>query len=233
MVGSEFSRAQMQVALDWCRAEAIDCLYLLSNANAIETARLAEEQGFHLVDIRVTLEKKLMRSAMTEPGGDGAKPGSLPADPRTSIRAARESDIPALRAIAMVSHTDSRFYADGHFQRARCDGLYATWIENSCRGWADLVFVAEHEGSPVGYLSSHVREGVRGEVGLLGVHADARGRGLARNLVEATVDWFAERQLATATVVTQGCNAAAQRLYQSCGFSTASMQLWHHRWFPS
>ena len=33
------------------------------------------------------------------------------------------------------------------------------------------------------------------------------------------------------SVVTQGRNVAAQRLYQSAGFRTAAVQLWHHCWF--
>jgi ribosomal protein S18 acetylase RimI-like enzyme len=32
------------------------------------------------------------------------------------------------------------------------------------------------------------------------------------------------------SVVTQGRNVAAQRLYQRAGFVTASTQLWYHRW---
>ena len=33
------------------------------------------------------------------------------------------------------------------------------------------------------------------------------------------------------TVVTQGRNARAQRLYQRAGFVTESVRLWFHRWF--
>jgi hypothetical protein len=31
--------------------------------------------------------------------------------------------------------------------------------------------------------------------------------------------------------VTQGRNIPAQRTYQRCGFQTAAVQLWYHRWF--
>lgn len=209
---------EIESVLAWCRKESIDCLYLLVAADDLATLRSAEERAFHLVDIRMTYDKKIER-AVTE--SSGLQP----------IRRARESDIPALRAIAAVSHTDSRFYADGGFERARCDELYATWIEKSCRGWAEVVFVAEHEGLPSGYLSCHEREGRRGEIGLVGIAARAQGRGLGRALVESALCWFAERRLERASVVTQGRNVAAQRLYQSSGFRTTAVQLWHHRWF--
>ena len=34
------------------------------------------------------------------------------------------------------------------------------------------------------------------------------------------------------TVVTQGRNRAAQRLYQQCGFLSRDLQLWYHKWYP-
>lgn len=213
-------REEMESALEWCRARSIDCLYLLVSAEDVATLRLAAAHAFQLVDIRVTYEMKL--------GRVDANAGRAQA-----IRLAHESDIPELRTIAALSHTDSRFYADGRFDRARCDELYATWIEKSCRGWADAVFVAEHEGSPAGYLSCHARASGRGEIGLVGIAPRAQGRGLGRELVGFALHWFAERGLEHVSVVTQGRNVAAQRLYQSAGFRTAVVQLWHHRWFTN
>jgi ribosomal protein S18 acetylase RimI-like enzyme len=35
------------------------------------------------------------------------------------------------------------------------------------------------------------------------------------------------------SVVTQGRNVAAQKLYQSCGFTTCSVQLWYHWWLEA
>jgi ribosomal protein S18 acetylase RimI-like enzyme len=45
------------------------------------------------------------------------------------------------------------------------------------------------------------------------------------------LDWFAQQQVDTVTVVTQGRNIAAQALYQRRGFITQSQQLWYHKWF--
>jgi ribosomal protein S18 acetylase RimI-like enzyme len=222
------SSAEIDGALTSCREQSIDCLYLLVGAGDLATLRAAADRGFRLVDVRMTLDIELTKTRST--------PHSAPLS--TPIRPARESDIPTLRAIAAVSHTDSRFYADGRFSRTSCDELYATWIEKSCRGWADLVLVAEHEsalggapgGAPAAYLSCHAREG-HGEIGLVGVDARAQGRGLGRALVHSALRWFAERGLTRVIVVTQGRNVAAQRLYQSAGFRTSAVALWHHRWF--
>jgi hypothetical protein len=154
--------------VEWCRAERIECLYVLIDGDDVPAMQAIEDAGGRLVDVRITFERKL-------DAGAGAK--------TSTVRASRPSDIPALRNIASQSHVNSRFYADKHFPRARCDELYATWIEKSCRGWADRVFVAEHGGEPAGYLSCHVRDGVRGEIGIVGVAPSAQGHGLGRDLV--------------------------------------------------
>jgi dTDP-4-amino-4,6-dideoxy-D-galactose acyltransferase len=149
----------------------------------------------------------------------------------SSARVSREDDIPALRELAAVSHQNSRFWADEHFSRSRCAELYATWIEKSCRGWADRVFVVETGGQPAGYLSCHLRENGQGEIGIVAVAPFAQGRGLGGEMLDAGLAWFADRGSRRVTVVTQGRNAGAQRLYQSRGFLTASVQVWHHLWF--
>jgi len=111
--------------------------------------------------------------------------------------------------------------------------LYETWIEKSCKGYADAVLVAELQGWPVGYISCHLLDQAEGQIGLFGVSADFQGKGLGQKLVNESLRWFAEQGMRQVTVVTQGRNCRAQRLYQRCGFLTRSVQLWYHRWFRS
>lgn len=202
----------------WCKASQIDCLYFLTDFEDQETIRLAEENLFRLVDIRLTLTATLP---------------DLPGVPSSAkrVRLGNEHDIPALRSIARSSHTSTRFYFDASFPRARCDALYETWIEKSCRGYADVVFVPELNGRPVGYLSCHLRPDGTGNIGLVGLAFEARGMEIGAELVQAAQNWFLERRVRQVTVVTQGRNLAAQRLYQRCGFCTHALELWYHRWF--
>ena len=202
-------------ALKWCDRGGIRCLYFLASGDSLEAANLAGANGFRMVDIRFTLA----REPFTEVGA---------AD---SVRAFCESDLPALRAIARVSHRDSRFYSDPGFLNQRCDELYETWIDRSCHGYADRVLVAEHALKTAGYVSCHLRPNGIGVIGLLAVADGSRGVGLGRRLVAGALHFFAEAGCKSVTVVTQGRNIAAQRLYQNCGFRSASMELWYHRWF--
>ena len=220
---------------EWCEANSIDCLYFLAGSGDPESVRLAERQGFRLVDIRVTLVRG--QGSGVRGQGPGAGPaGGTVLDPRDrrelipNIRSARPEDIPALRAIAGVSHHDTRFYSDPNFPPARRDALYETWIEKSCHGYADAVLVAELDGTAVGYITCKLPGGGEGQIGLVGVGPEHQGRGLGRGLVEASLRWFAEHGAPRVTVVTQGRNIAAQRLYQRCGFVTQSVQLWYHLW---
>jgi len=207
------STGQWRAALDFCREQRIQCLYVLAS-NDIDM-QFAIDAGAKRTDLRVTLEL-----------GRRAAPA-----PSTRIRLAIAADIPALRTIAARSHTDSRFYADGGFARERCDELYATWIEKSVRGWADAVFTSGPVGTPLGYLSYHVRED-HAEIGLVAVAEEARGQGLGRELVEAA-QLRAMPQGLPLQVVTQGRNEAATTLYEKCGFERLRVQSWFHLWFDT
>ena len=73
--------------------------------------------------------------------------------------------------------------------------------------------------------------GTESQIGLIAIAAGHQGRGLGRLLVEHSLEWARHAGAQVMTVVTQGRNVPAQRLYQRCGFVTASFELWYHRWF--
>lgn len=202
----------------WCELNRIDCIYFLADSSDSKTASLAESSNFHFVDIRVTLNRPVR--------GDSTFNYA-----QSRVRDALEADIPALRSIARSSHRDSRFYYDGNFPRSLCDALYETWIEKSCRGWATKVFVADDEAKAAGYITCHLPAPKTGQIGLVGVGEKAHGKGLGRALVDQALRWFIQQGVENVSVVTQGRNVRAQRLYQRTGFVTRSLELWYHRWF--
>jgi dTDP-4-amino-4,6-dideoxy-D-galactose acyltransferase len=205
---------------DWCRKEHIDCLYYLCPAEDTESSRCAENEGFHLVDIRVTLEQGVAHlTSHGRPEATGI------------VRLSRPQDVAVLSKIAGDSHHDGRFYADGRFPKELCDRFYATWIEKSCQGYAQAVWVCEAEGLAVGYVSCHLEGSHRGKIGLMAVAQEARGRGLGGNVVRAALDWFGQQGVEVVSVATQGRNIQSQRFYLRCGFLPRSVQLWYHKWF--
>ena len=203
----------------WCGAHEIECLYFLASFSDHENVKIAQENMFRLVDVRVTLDLDLST----------AKANVDATCPR--VRNAVESDIPALRAIARTAHRDSRFYYDEEFPNHLCDELYETWIETSCHGWSANVFVAGEGKDIAGYLTCHLPDRSNGQIGLVGVASNAQGKGIGSDLVSHAVRWFAQEGVEKVSVVTQGRNVRAQRLYQRRGFVTRSVDLWFHRWF--
>ena len=202
----------------WCSSLGIDCLYFLAGSTDRQTARLAQVNEFRLVDVKLTLELQVGPTIT----GDSAV---------SRVRSATEGDIPALRAIARTSHRDSRFYYDRNFPSHLCDELYATWIQRSCQGWATKVFVAGENEVIDGYVTCNLPNRFSAQIGLVGVADVAQGKGIGSELVSYAVRWFAQEGVEKVTVVTQGRNVRAQRLYQRSGFVTRSVDLWFHRWF--
>lgn len=218
VIGSRLDPALAAQIDAWAQANQVDCLYFLAAADDSQTARTAEDSGYHLTDIRVTLERRL------------AGP-YIPPEPVPQIRPAHAGDIDALRAISRNNHRDSRFYYDRHFDREKCDELYAIWIEKSVRGSADQVLVWDDDGRAVAYVTGKLLPSGSGSVDLVGVHPDWQGRGIGLMLTKQLLAWFHQQGAPRVTVVTQGRNIGAQVLYQRCGFVSLSTELWYHKWF--
>jgi ribosomal protein S18 acetylase RimI-like enzyme len=216
---SRLAGSDVPEVLAWCAAHRIDCLYFLADADHAETRRVADQNNFLEVDMRLTLARPITRDGQLS---------VLPIDSR--VRLARDSDLPLLRRFARTLHHDSRFYFDQRFERSKCDLLYETWIEKSCRDLAQTVFVSEVDGQAAGYIACR-SVGGEAQIGLFGVAETHARMGLGKALVQRFLSWSAHQGARRAMVVTQARNTAAQSLYQNCGFLPADLQRWYHRWF--
>ena len=211
--------ALLRQALAWANMSSIDCMYLLADSNDAGTLRAVAGAGWRMVDIRVTLRAQLSDVAPSA----------------TCVRLAKAEDLPYLKQLAKRSHTDSRFYADGNFPMAACDELFATWIERSVldQSFAGAAFVAQTgTDQPAGYITCSIKEG-EGNIGLIAVDEKARRLGLGTQLLVESARWFAGHGAGRVSVVTQGCNIPALRMYERSGFRVESIQLWFHWWRES
>ncbi|MEP7309724.1 MAG: GNAT family N-acetyltransferase [Acidobacteriota bacterium] len=223
--GVPIGKAQAEMPSDvdvteaWAAHEGMRCVFLLMRADRLDVAQAAERHGFFLTGVRVTFERLAALDVATAP-----QHGVV-------VRPARSADIAVLEQIAARSHRDTRFYADPNFSRASCGRLYETWIRRSCEGWADHVLTAEHDGRLAGYITLHCRAEGQGIIGLVAVAENSRRLGVGRALVGGALEWFRDRGLKRASVVTQAQNAGAQGLYQHAGFSVCQVDLWMHKWY--
>jgi dTDP-4-amino-4,6-dideoxy-D-galactose acyltransferase len=218
---NRLARKDLELIKDFCAGQSVDCLYFLADPGDEETIQLAEKDRFHLVDIRVTLEKYIDRSPVFP--GDTSD---------SSIRTATEEDIPNLISLVKNIHFDTRFYFDPSFPNALCDRLYETWIENSVRSEEQVVFLCETEQKQaVGFITCNVGENRLGQIGLIGIDREYQGKGFGKRLLGKAIRWFYEQDINHISVVTQGRNIKSQNLYQKAGFLTKSVYLWYHKWF--
>ncbi len=215
----QLDRAIMAEAQTWCEQQRIDCLYLLADSKDQETIRIAEDNEFRLVDLRMSMRCQIGAKAVFR----------LPVSDIT-IRPVQALDISSLRSIARTSFTLTRFYTDGCFPREKCDEMYDVWITRSCEGYADQVLVADHNGIAQGFISLHLKPGV-GEIGIIGVSHETRGLGIGRSLVRSALSWYHSQGIRKVTVATQGKNYLAQNFFQHNGFDVYDMHIWYHKWF--
>ena len=213
--------ADRSAAIDaWCAGRNIQCLYFVARPDDAATVKQAEDRGYRLVDVRVTMEVGKISDFKSEISNFEFQVLNFKTD-----------DLPALRQIARAIHKEGRFFFDDRFPRGQAEAFYEKWISNSCcDGFAQKVFVVHNSGQPAGYVTCHLADGV-GSIGLIGVDGTSRGKGLGRRLVHAAVEWFESQSVSRVSVVTQGRNIAAQRLYARCGFIVRDVELYYHKWF--
>jgi dTDP-4-amino-4,6-dideoxy-D-galactose acyltransferase len=213
----------LQSVLEWCRGEAIECLYFLAESNDPQTVWLAQEQHFKLVEIRITLERSLK----------DWDPNTRPrATEDALIRFAEPADIPALQEIASTSYVDSRYYFDKNFSEENWKSYYATWVKKSFSGGADLALAAVKDGEVIGYITGLVdHETGQGIYELTGVREAARRSGVGQELFRSGLDWYVRNNVPSIWVATQGRNVTTQRMIQRHGFLTKACQLYYHKWF--
>jgi len=80
-------------------------------------------------------------------------------------------------------------------------------------------FVTMLDGRPVGMVAAYQESADAAYVYSLWLEPEVRGRGLARGLVAAAVDWARRRGARTASLRMAPDNTAARTVYESLGFT--------------
>ncbi len=202
--------------------EEVRLVEYLCNCHNAESVRLAEKYGFHFVDVRLTYRFDLKKNKEVS---------GFNKDENLKIRESCPDDALELVKIARNSYVDSRYYFDRNFTLEQCQRFYEDWILKSMKGeFDDIVFVALVNDKLAGLISCKKMSSDIGKIGIVGVAADFQGKGIGKYLVFKSLNWFKNEGCSQVDVITQGRNYAAQRLYQSIGFGTKTVQLWYHKW---
>ena len=230
--------AQMHAALNWCRENAINCLYFMADAGDPATIRLAEEHGFRLCEVRLTYERDLKE---WQPQPVPRQYGDV------LIRQATAQDVPALQEIAKKAYTTTHYVTDPFFPQEKVEEFYATWINNSVlEGFDDMVLVAEaqfEDSTPdevIAFITarllaepdgSQAAPGQRkSHIPLIGVKAGLRKKGVGMELIRAMFDWLVQNGACHTIGVCQAANPPVRRIIERLGFLSISAHLYYHKW---
>jgi len=176
--------------------------------------RALESSGFYLSDIGITwaIESNQIKY----------KSSSKNLKKKNLIRIATDKDTPMLKKMITQLFLESRFYNDPFFSKKEADKLYSTWIENSVGGKnADIVYVIPE----IGFIVCKKNTEKRGEISLIGIKQDFRGKGFGINLLNAALDWFKSQDVSIVSVRTQLKNLNAMNFYLKSGFFIESYDL--------
>jgi dTDP-4-amino-4,6-dideoxy-D-galactose acyltransferase len=206
---------EIELAVREAGEQDLRCVYLLAKANDYALLDKAQRNGFLVRDVRIELEREVAGHRASQ----------------TGLRRGSTEDLARLSSIARESFRHTRFFADYGFPPDRSAELYVEWLRLGLEGndgWEALV-----SDDTRGFVVCRVdRPSGIGSIALIGVASDAANKGLGSALMAGAGALFVGSSLQTATVVTQGNNVKAQRLYQSHGYRTSRTHLWLHRWMP-
>ena len=99
------------------------------------------------------------------------------------------------------------------------DRTWREWVAGAAEGDQKTLFAAEEDGSWLGVVGGFARIDPS-EVQLISMWVDpqARGRGIARDLIRALAGWTEERGSTRVVLFVQEANEPAQHLYAHAGF---------------
>lgn len=115
---------------------------------------------------------------------------------------------------------DADFFATRYDDMVRePDRVWRDWVAEAAAGDQKTLYVAEEAGRWLGVVGAFVRINPL-EVQLISMWVDpeARGRGIARDLIRAVASWTLERGSERVVLFVQEANEPAQQLYERAGF---------------
>ena len=135
-----------------------------------------------------------------------------------------------LLSLAYMSGIYSRFYLDPKF-KPHFHRLYEAWMKRSLDGTlADQVFVYMDQSRVLGFITVSEKNNASGQIGLLAVHPECRGKGVAKALMATAESWFFSRGIHEVIVVTQESNVPACRFYEKSSYQVNARIAICHGW---
>jgi len=147
------------------------------------------------------------------------------------IRPYRPDDLPTLKAITVQAFDGVSIDQGIEHEFGPVNGHDWRWrkarhLDDDARREPSGIFVAEHEGQIVGYITTwQDRDAGIGHIPNLAIIAELRGHGLGRQLIEHALTHFRALGLSHAKIETLVQNEVGNHLYRALGFREVARQI--------
>jgi dTDP-4-amino-4,6-dideoxy-D-galactose acyltransferase len=141
------------------------------------------------------------------------------------------SKFPQLLDLAFQSGIYSRFKKDENFINNEFERLYIKWITNSVVDKKSVVvFIYELDGKILGFVTVDKKTDIQASIGLIAVELNSRGQGIGIKLLNQVKRYLVNNGFQKLSLVTQGDNIPALKLYQKAGFYIEESSFTYHIW---
>ncbi len=147
------------------------------------------------------------------------------------LRPYRPDDLPALKAITVAAFDGVSIDQGIEREFGLVSGHDWQWrkarhLDDDAAREPGGIFVAEHEGQIVGYITTwQDRAAGIGHIPNIAIAAEFRGHGLGRQLIEHAFEHFRASGLTHAKIETLVQNEIGNHLYRSLGFREVARQI--------
>ena len=215
----DLTEERLRKGLERAQKERITFVELFCDVSDHQSIDAAEQSGFHLADLRMTLKKKLDGEL-----NENRLPGDL------IFKKAVGDDIEKLKTMSKGLFKYSRYYRYQKFDRNHTDLMFQVWIEKSVRGqFDDELYYLSDQRDTLAFCSLKYK-GNAASIGLFGINRAHRNQGLGSLVLKQVFHLLYKRRVSDAAVITQGKNADALHLYQKNGFCVAMITLGYYKW---
>ena len=202
------------------KRENIQLVEYLCNCHDSRSVKVAEKNNFSFTDIRLTFYKELKNNY----------PIRMPRG--VVLKKANKNDISFLEKISKNLYLESRYFFDENFGKKKAQEFFQNWVKKGVLGQYDdeCWCLYNKNNIPFSFCTIRYDKDKSVSIGLFGIDPKYQGKGWGKILLYSTFNILFSKGIKLVTVVTQGRNYGAQRLYQSVGFKTKTTQLWYHKW---
>lgn len=226
LLSPQLSLVELRTTLNELNKQSIRLVYWLSDSTDEKSQRAAKNLGGFLGSEHITYLLDL--KTLTPPPLVASEVEVYEHTPKSDAKS-KPVDL-ELGQLAVLAGTYSHFSTDPNFPRELFLKLYQVWIENSVNGLiANKVLVIRHNNKIVGMITLGTKNN-RGDIGLLAVNANFRGKNFGAKLVRAAQAYFIEAGFSQAQVITQKANVPACHLYEKCNFHQEKIENFYHFW---